>query len=109
MTSNAGETGLPATLAPTWYLDFDQPSLQEYAEDACRGASTPAEWPARLFYAVRDDIRYDPYRISRDPAHLTASRVLADRVGYCVPKAILLAACARAVVTSPRGWGSPTW
>ncbi len=89
--------GLPATLTPTGYLDFDQPVVRDYAEDACRGAGTPAERAVRLFCAVRDDIRYDPYRMSRDPAHLKASRVLADRVGYCVPKAILLAACARAV------------
>lgn len=49
-----------------------------------------------MFYAVRDRIRYDPYRISFDPIQYRASSVLAAGYGWCVPKAVLLAACARA-------------
>ena len=97
MTSTAGGTGIPPTLEPTWFLDFDQPAVRDYATGACAGANSPRERVVRLFYAVRDDIRYDPYRVSSDPAHLKASRVLDEGAGYCVPKAILLAACARVV------------
>ena len=89
--------GRDATLEPTWFMDFDQAPVRCYAEDVCAGCSSDRERAVRLFYSVRDDIRYDPYRVSRDPAHLKASTVVADRVGYCVPKAVLLAACARAL------------
>jgi len=49
----------------------------------------------RLFYAVRDRIRYDPYRISLADDAYKASNVLAAGYGWCVSKAGLLAACAR--------------
>jgi len=50
----------------------------------------------RLFYAVRDGIRYDPYQVSRDPAAYRASTVAEGESNWCVPKSVLLAACARA-------------
>ena len=51
----------------------------------------------KLFYAVRDGIRYDPYRMSTRQEDYTASRVLAAGEGFCVQKAVLLAALSRAV------------
>ena len=49
-----------------------------------------------LYYAVRDGFRYDPYRIDLSPAGMRASTVLAIGIGWCVPKAALLAAACRA-------------
>jgi transglutaminase-like putative cysteine protease len=51
----------------------------------------------KLFYAVRDGWRYDPFSITLDPDDYVASRVLARNAAYCIPKGILLAASARAV------------
>lgn len=51
----------------------------------------------RLFYRVRDSIRYDPYRISLDRETYKASHVLSVGAGFCIPKANLLAATARAL------------
>jgi len=51
---------------------------------------------ARLFAAVRDEIRYDPFGISKDPGDYRASAVLDAGTGYCVQKAVLLTAAARA-------------
>ncbi len=48
-----------------------------------------------LYYAVREAVRYNPYTFSRDPNTLNASFALAAGQSYCVPKATLLAACAR--------------
>ncbi len=60
----------------------------------------------RLFDAVRDEVRYDPYTLSTDPGDYRASAVLVAGKAYCVPKAILLTAAARAatypVLTGPR-------
>ena len=50
-----------------------------------------------LYLAVRDGFRYDPYRVDLSPAGLRASTVLANGYGWCVPKAVLLAAACRAV------------
>lgn len=97
LSAAAAGPGQELPLAPTWFLDGDHPAVAEYAAGVCSGAQTPEERAVCLFYAVRDDIRYDPYRISADPAHLKASQVLAARAGFCVPKAVLLAACARAM------------
>ena len=83
-------------LAPTRFLDFDHPAVAEYAGAILPGAGPSAELAARLFEAVRDDIRYDPYRISLAPADMTASACLERGYGFCVPKAVLLTAVARA-------------
>ena len=54
------------------------------------------ETVARLFAAVRDGIRYDPYAVSGDPDDYRASNVLLSDSGYCVQKSVALTAAARA-------------
>jgi len=49
-----------------------------------------------LYYAVRDEFRYNPYSISLEEQAFKASFTLEAGQGWCVPKAILLAACCRA-------------
>jgi transglutaminase-like putative cysteine protease len=49
-----------------------------------------------LYHAVRDGFRYDPYRIDLTNDGMRASRVIELGFGWCVPKAALLAAAARA-------------
>lgn len=71
--------------------------MREFALECVRGATTDIERAIRLFYRVRDGIRYDPYRIGLDPQNYKASSVLAVGSGFCLPKTNLLAACARAV------------
>ena len=83
-------------LMPTAFLDIDSPAVRDFVAAAAGDAATPREKAVRLFYAVRDRIRYDPYRISFDPAAYRASSVIEAGYGWCVPKAGLLAACARA-------------
>ncbi len=85
----------PETLAPSEFLDSDHPAIVEFAKDRA-GDGTPTEQAIRLYYAVRDEVRYDPYSFSIDPYALKASTTLTNGNGYCVPKAGLLAACARA-------------
>jgi len=84
-------------LAPTPFIDSDSPAVRLFAASTIGAVATDREKAIRLFYAVRDEIRYDPYALSFAPEALKASAVLAKRVGFCVPKAILLAAAARAV------------
>ena len=51
----------------------------------------------KLYTAVRDSIRYSPYGISFDPDSFKASQVLKAGTGFCIQKAIVLAAVARAM------------
>lgn len=82
------------TLAPTAIVDSDHPAVIEFSNRA--EGSSDREVAVALFYAVRDDFRYDPYRIDLTPAGMRASTVLANGYGWCVPKATLLAAACRA-------------
>jgi transglutaminase-like putative cysteine protease len=88
--------GLRPWLSPTGFLDSDSPVIREFVDRALDGTSSERLKAVRLFYAVRDGIRYDPYRISFDACGYRASSVLAAGYGWCVPKAVLLAAAARA-------------
>ncbi len=84
-------------LAATAFLDFDQPGVRAFAEESVGGADTPVERAVRLFYAVRDRVRYDPFRVNFRPETYKASTVVAEEAGFCIPKAVLLAAAARAM------------
>jgi transglutaminase-like putative cysteine protease len=83
-------------LVPTWFIDCDNPTVRRRADEVVAGAASDEERSARLFYAVRDGIRYDPYSITSDPDDYRASTVLAQRAAYCIPKAVALTALARA-------------
>ncbi|HXE47170.1 MAG TPA: transglutaminase family protein [Ramlibacter sp.] len=84
----------PATLAPTALIDSDHPAVVDFARRAT--GATARERAISLYYLVRDGFRYDPYRIDLSVPGLRASRVLEVGYGWCVPKAALLAAAARA-------------
>ncbi|MCC6474912.1 MAG: transglutaminase family protein [Burkholderiales bacterium] len=85
----------PDYLASTRFLDHATPSVRAWALRT-GGSGSPLEKAVRLFYAIRDGWRYDPFSMRLDPRLYVASRVLAVKSAYCLPKAILLAACARA-------------
>ena len=83
-------------LRPTPIIDSDHPAVIAYARAAAGDATDPRERAIRLYHAVRDDVVYDPYGLGLDVAGMRASATLANRRGWCVAKAALLAACARA-------------
>lgn len=84
-------------LAPTWFLDHEHPDVRAFAEDTTAGLTDDADRAATLFAAVREEIRYDPYRVDLRREAMRASAVLTSGRNWCVPKATLLAASARAV------------
>ena len=86
----------PALLEPSWYLDGDEPRLNDFAHRAA-GTGSARERAVRLYYAVRDEIIYDPYGLAMEPWEFKASATLARRKGFCVTKSALMAAVARAI------------
>ncbi len=87
----------PEYLKPTEFLDFNVPEVRQFAADAVGDAEDAVEMAVRLYYAVRDSIRYDPYRVDLERETYKASHLLEVKAGYCIPKANLLVACARSV------------
>jgi transglutaminase-like putative cysteine protease len=85
-----------AYLAPTEFFDYEHPAVRAFAKEAA-GTGSATERAIKLFYAVRDRVRYDPYSMTDVRDSYRASSVLAAGAGFCVPKANLLVACARAV------------
>ncbi|NJN40545.1 MAG: transglutaminase family protein [Gammaproteobacteria bacterium] len=91
----AAPTPGPEYLCATPFMDTGAAPVRAFAERTVAGESTRIGKAVRLFYAVRDSIRYDPFSMRLDPATYAASHVLATGFAYCLPKAILLAAAAR--------------
>lgn len=87
--------GFQIYLQPTEFIDSDSSEVIKYARDVSGDETTDIDKAIKLYYAVRDGIYYDPYRIDFRPDALKASAVLAKGYGFCISKAILLAACAR--------------
>ena len=85
-------------LTPTCYVDSDAPDARNLARRFLGKLADdrPQSKAVALFEGVRDAIRYDPYSISLTPQEYRASTVANRSAAFCVPKAILLAAVARA-------------
>jgi transglutaminase-like putative cysteine protease len=83
-------------LAPTGIIDSDHGEIRKFAVEVLGESSDPVEKAVKLYLAVRDGIRYDPYSPFYLPGHYRASYVLKRRRSFCIPKASLLCALARA-------------
>jgi len=84
-------------LEPTSVIDCDNPPIHEKAEDLTKELEDIIEKAKSLFYFVRDEIKYNIYVSKSLPEHFRASNTLSKKEGYCVQKAVLLVALARAV------------
>lgn len=91
-----------AWLAPTWFIERDHPEVAAFVETHAADTERPVDQAIALFYAVRDAIRYDPYGISYDPESFRAGAIAATPANWCVPKSVLLAACARSLAIPAR-------
>ena len=81
---------------PAEFVDSDAPSIVAFARTAAGRTTDARERAVALYYAVRDGVTYTPYCDFRSPDTYRASAVLAKGAGFCVGKAALLAAVARA-------------
>ncbi len=83
-------------LASTAAIETGHSAIQATARDVTAGAGSAGEKAVRLFNFVRDEIPYNLYMVSMHPDDFRASFVLEAGKGYCVQKAVLLCALARA-------------
>lgn len=85
------------TLNPTTFIDSNHTAIIDFAKRITAHCTTDIQKAVALYYAVRDDIRYDPHHIDINPDRIKASLTLLRGSGYCIEKALVLAAAARAV------------
>ncbi len=86
-----------AYLDPGSYIESNAPAVVTLANSTVAGLTTQKEKAVALFDLVRDTIRYDPYAMSLKTSDYMATAILQRPSNWCVPKAILLTALARAV------------
>ena len=82
-------------LTPGKFVDSGHAAIVEFSTKHSSGKSD-RERAVTLYYAVRDEIRYNPFLDFSRPEAFQASAVLQAGEGFCVGKAALLAAVARA-------------
>ena len=78
------------------FVDSDHPVVRAFAASAVGSTESARERAVRLFYAVRDRLRYDPFTCTTRRDDYRASAIAVTERTWCVPKAVLLAATARA-------------
>ncbi|MDX1735038.1 MAG: transglutaminase family protein, partial [Halioglobus sp.] len=84
-------------LNPSRFIDSRHPDVVEQAGALTDGLANDLDRAVALYYWTRDAVRYNPYAVSSEPGAFLASATLRAREGWCVPKAILLAALCRAL------------
>jgi len=82
-------------IQPSPAVDSDNETVIDFAANNAGVSSDPTQQAISLYYAVRDSVRYDPYTLDLSIEGLKASKTLSTKKGWCVSKAILLAACCR--------------
>ena len=83
-------------LKPGRFVDSDHPAVTAFSQRHA-GGQGEREKAVSLYYAVRDEIRYNPFQNFMLDETYRASACVEHGSGWCVPKAALLAACARAM------------
>jgi transglutaminase-like putative cysteine protease len=85
-------------LQSTEFLDFHKKRVRDKAFEITKGLNTDKEKAIALFYFVRDKIKYNMFTYNpKIKANLKASTTLRRSNGFCMSKAVLLSALARAV------------
>jgi len=83
-------------LLSTSFLNFDHIIVREFV-DKYRGEGDIPQQAINLYYGVRDKISYNPHHINLSLEGLCASNCIESKRGWCVNKAVVYAACCRAI------------
>ena len=83
---------LEGALRPNLMMDADHPEVIAFAHTHTPGVADARKRAVKLYYAVRDGFRYDPYKVDLWVNSLSANRALDNGNGWCITKAVLLAA-----------------
>ena len=79
-------------LKPTFFMNSDNEIVKKFVFSRIKNLRSDKDKAVALFYAVRDEIFYSPYNIDFTKQGMQASSIIERKVGYCVAKAVALAA-----------------
>lgn len=97
LATQPGEDDFSPYLNASKVVDSSHSAVIDFSHARTSGATKTLDKVIALYYAVRDELRYDPYSIEMTESGLAASTTLASGTGWCVSKAILLAASCRVI------------
>lgn len=96
--SVSGSAELAEACRATEFLDYRSAEVRGFTERAIAGAgSAPADRAVAVYYAVRDDIRYEIYGADMSRTGLRASSTARAGSGLCLHKSVLYAAAVRSL------------
>ena len=84
-------------LSSTYFIDSDSDIVQQTASNIVKETIYPKDKAIKLFYWTRDRITYDAYSLTSFKKNYKASKIIQEGKGWCVQKAVVLAALARSV------------
>jgi transglutaminase-like putative cysteine protease len=84
-------------LKETSFYNYSHPSIQAIVNPFKTSELSKKEIAIALYYKIRDDWRYNPYRISFVEEHYQSSFIAQKTDGHCIEKSILLISCLRAL------------
>jgi len=83
-------------LQATEFLDCGSDEVSQLVDRTLTGDESPRDRAVKLYYAVRDGIRYEVYGADLSRNGLKASAILRAGFGFCIHKSVVYAAAARA-------------
>ncbi len=83
-------------LQPTYYIESDSEVIRSLVEKIAGEDKDPTARAVKLFTWARDQIRYNPFSPMMERTDFPATTVIARGAGFCIQKAIVLAALCRA-------------
>jgi transglutaminase-like putative cysteine protease len=82
-------------LKTTYFLDYNEPSIMQKTLALTENISDEKKKAVKLFYFVRDSIKYNPYSPWDKKEYYKSSVILKRGYGYCIQKAVLLCSMLR--------------
>ena len=82
-------------LKTTYYFDYESDEIQKLIQEFKTDTLTPKEKAKQVYLKIRDQWRYNPYRISLNKNSYKASVISKKTETHCIDKSILLIASLR--------------
>ncbi len=84
-------------LASTYFINHNSEKIAKEVNKIINSCKNEKDKVVKLFYYVRDNIKYNPYSPFEKKEDYVASTILERGYGYCIQKAILLCAFYRKI------------
>jgi transglutaminase-like putative cysteine protease len=82
-------------LKSTYYFDYETDEIQKLIQEFKVDSLSNKEKAKQIYLKIRDNWRYNPYRISLSKQNYKASVISKKTETHCIDKSILLIACLR--------------